>query len=376
MKFYEALEWLRSDLDDDNELNYFFTDLQLSNFLVRGLQETNDRLLTAHRYQFIILNQYKDVYDLNPDFIKAIHIYDVKNQTDIDWNEYASMFAVGNKTTAVAYTGYLRRMKIDDARQKIYFSELPDSDNDYAYTISSNDLSSTPSTITITDTTNSFSHWFDPTWVIIEGYALKVVNIDDIDSTTKKLYISEQIALTNDDVGINVNSGELKEVSIVIDYYYQPAKDTYLYKATGTITLEAGETTLDVSVSPLSNGINVGDYIFIEDYGAREVIGIDDNNLTVTIEEEFSDVLPATTTMYRYYVIKAQEDLPVPVEIQDIVLQYAKYYAMLRSADLNANNQLAIVTRLIEDEKHRQLQEIVNNRMLDVQKDVWGGLYG
>ena len=376
MKFYEAIEFVRSDLDDENNYNQFFTDLQLGKFIVRGLQETNDILKLAHRYQFVVFEQYKDSYSLNGDYIRFKGIYDIENQRFIDWDKYIPYLSAGNRVTgSLAYE--FRKMKIDDIRKRIYF-EITGATPE-TYVVSSDNLSSDPPYLVVTNFVNVS---FSPTWIIYNNgtnyKALKVSSVETIVGTNDcNVYISESIILdSNRDNFYNVSANEIVLTNILIDYIYHPDKSEFYIKGQAMVQLTANSTTLNYN-GTLANETNleVGDYIYINGFGSRKVTNIDTNANTITVESVYSDVLPSTPTYYEFYILKNQEELPLPIEVQNVVLEYAKYYALMRASDPNAPNQLAIARNLIEDVKYRQLQEVVEQKMQDKLTDVWGGYY-
>jgi hypothetical protein len=165
MTIQDVITRLKSDIDDDQSLNVYFTDNQLINFGVRSIQYVNDRLKFCKKYEFLKLIPYFDAYALPVDYIAPIQMIDFKNQAVLPYAKYnperlKSQLAINNLTTLAPRVNI---WQADESRRKIYFDRVPDTTTGSKYTVHVDAYKN--STRPFVSIYHATATWFDPVYI-------------------------------------------------------------------------------------------------------------------------------------------------------------------------------------------------------------------
>jgi hypothetical protein len=128
----ELIDILRSDIDDDGNLNQIYSDLKLTGFLSRALKEVNNDLKSTSKEDYILLESYKDTYNLPSDFINYLTFFDLKRQDEITSGSF-------NRELRKSI-GFPNHFLTDEKRRKIYFDYTPGLTETPYFTIKTADL--------------------------------------------------------------------------------------------------------------------------------------------------------------------------------------------------------------------------------------------
>lgn len=363
MRLYDLVSYLRTDLDDTNESSQFFSDKELCDFIFRSLFSVNNHLRFSKKYQFIVFEKYKDVYELNSDFVSFRNSVNVKDQVKVKWNKLTDML---DKT----FDPLILNIQINEQRRKIYFNDVPTVDVE-AYSV--NETFDTNGNISVLQIYSSYSdilnYSFSP-FVLYNGSVYRIAddetttyNQDGTDYSAVNLYVSEKFDVKN----TQFSDSLLRFVDVILNYTNIINPADYYYSYPYQITVTANSTAL-TAVSWGSSNLDpdAGDSLWIDGFPSREISTL--SFPTITLKNPFSTILPATATNFSCYVIKMNSDISAPNELMNVVVEYAKYFAFLKAEDPRSAGQLQFALAMIEEENRRQVTEILHHNNSDSKK--------
>lgn len=304
MNALEAINQLRSDVDDKGDQNSFFSDLELAQFLSRAITFTQGLTEYAEREEYIVLTVRQQAYSLPLDFVKVNRIYDPADHRNLATTPLSNLeqFSLGRPT---AYN-------IDKKRKKIIFDNVPDPTvyvkNDYRLFVPSNFMASADTSyVYLFRSYQAGVDYFitSPILQIVNSVAgsteyFRIAAVEDetytvggIDYTVRKVWLSER---------------DLKGTYSTAPWSSAPANAS----VTLSVDCTSGSAILTPTVSGQESNVVVGDFIL---FGSQSgfVKSID----TTAHEIELYDACTATLSAQAVtrYVLKAK--------LVDYVMEYA-----------------------------------------------------
>jgi hypothetical protein len=271
--------------------------------------------------------------------------------------------------------------QIDANRKKMIFNYIPDSSYNEVHLVKAQ------GTNYITVATGSY--WFDPVIVKVSEVAdatkINYMRVTKIESTTvdsvacMKLYLSETNILDGTALtGYTTDSWNAYLVDMGLEYVYEPTDlfTKYSGKNTSgtkyTVTYVANAETITITslslalATALQSALSIGNGLYIEGYGTKVISNISSLNgniLTLTLEEPMSESYGFTTDSF--YIIDLEEQINIPIELHELVIVIALYYASMRASQADVNNYLAKSQNILQEYLYRQngkTLNMINNR--------------
>lgn len=345
MTIKQFIELLRYDLNDMAAVNTYFGENELASFIMRALYDVVIQLKNCRRLQFFSKEANIDVYPLNRDFISGVEIFDHDsgNKYLYDQESYVSKLRSG----IIEFGNFL----IDENRRTMIINQIP-TDNAQEYTIVGGgvnyitiqgDIQTQKQFYAVNDGTNTF--FIRATTFLPDG-------------ANTRIYYSEVITPMSDDVYVFPAAHTIREITYTLEYFYIVNRNDYLVN--GYANLIANTTTIQTALSTVAKQ---GDGLYIDGYGTREIVSVNAGNVVVDLP--YNQFKPTTLTTLNATLIRWNDNIPITNEIMNVVVQFAKYYALLRVADPYASNQLMLAKSILQDEERRQVEErvrIVNRK--------------
>lgn len=159
----DVITQLKSDIDDENSINEYFSDYQLVNFSIRAIHYINSKLKFATKYMYICLQPYFDAIELPKDFINAIMVVDYNHQKVMPYAKFnqdriKSLQTVEDTVFSLSPNIY----QIDEMKRKMYLDFVPDTTNANLYTVHVNAYEYTSRPFVSMYDTSNFGYYFEP----------------------------------------------------------------------------------------------------------------------------------------------------------------------------------------------------------------------
>ncbi len=333
---------LRYDVNDVNPYTQYFSDLDIVKFIMRGLYDVNIKGRVLKRQQFISVDENIVVYPLNKDFIQAVTFID-KYGYPVVYNKLAQFGVIEDYYTDNIYTF------IDETNYKLYFNANINIAKTYDIVNYTNNL------LVVSGSVDSLVKYYSVNYNG-ETFYVKIfkTEYDKLNNQTT-LYVTDIYNSQYNDVYVFPQSGQIKEISFVLTYVYNLREQDYYFSRAGFV-LTANSAT--VNISDTSN-IAVGDLLFVENFGSRTITAVTANT-SVTVDLPFSQNRPAAPTQFLGHVIHQNAFIPLNLEILNVVIAFAKYYALLTQGDQTALTQYQLAQSLLQEENARQVAEVIN----------------
>jgi hypothetical protein len=216
MTIQDVITRLKSDIDDEQDINQYFSDSQLINFSIRAIQYVNDRLRFCRKYNFLRLQPYFDSYPLPVDYIGPIHMIDFRNQAVLPYAKYnperlKSQLAINNLTTLAPCVNI---WQADESRRRVYFDRVPDTTVGYAWNVHVDAYSYATRPYVSVKSTGGY--WYDPVYVELQnsGGEKSVCKVSVIEATYAGVgtltWSGKTFTLSSEDA--NLKAGDTLEV--------------------------------------------------------------------------------------------------------------------------------------------------------------------